>query len=221
MKGDALLKLLIGYSMRSGSTLLQHVLGQHSHLRSYSDLSSLWPLAKLRLGWEPSYNICVKPLDLFYLHSRVALLSRFTHAIWIARDPRDSYLSAIESGYAYLLWRRGRLRRGIDVRLLKRWKRVHAFYFRHRERWHLVRYEDLVRQPGQILGRLLEYLGLPCEKLLPFEPFSLLNGGDHKLRGRSTIHSNSLGRHKEELTKEQSALFKKYLSLEMKELGYL
>lgn len=38
------LKTLIGYSMRSGSTLLQHILAQHSRLRSFSDPSSNWIL---------------------------------------------------------------------------------------------------------------------------------------------------------------------------------
>lgn len=37
------MRILIGYSMRSGSTLLQHILDGHTKLRSLSDLSSFPP----------------------------------------------------------------------------------------------------------------------------------------------------------------------------------
>jgi hypothetical protein len=54
---------------------------------------------------------------------KTRLFDHFDRYVWLVRDPRDSYLSAVESGYAYLFWPRGKKEMGIDVGLLKRWKK--------------------------------------------------------------------------------------------------
>ena len=95
------MKILIGYSQRSGSTLLQHILGQHSQIHSYSDGTSLIVLPALMAGCEPKqFSICVKPMDFFFLLHRREFYQKFDKFVWIARDPRDAYLSAFEVGYA-------------------------------------------------------------------------------------------------------------------------
>ncbi len=212
--------ILIGYSMRSGSTLLQHLLDQHSQVTAYSDLSSLGVLAKVMLGGSLRGNCCVKPLDLFYLHGGAPIHRHFNRYVWIVRDPRDSYLSSLESGYAYLFWRPGRRVRGIDVGLLFRWKRIHRFFFRHRSLWHLIRYEDMVREPDRVLRDLFRYLDLPAERLLPFRRFRLRNGGDYKIRQSTTLDTASLGRHRREFGGEQRRVFRDHIGREMAAFGY-
>lgn len=214
-------RILIGYSMRSGSTLLQHMLAGHSHLRGTGDLTSWATLPATLLGLWPGRRLCVKPMDLLYLQRMVDYRRRFDHFIWLARDPRDSYLSSIESGYAYLAWPRGRREAGIDVGLLKRWRRIHEHLFENPARWLLVRYEDLVANPRRELVRVLDHLGLPPEDLTRFGQLSRVHGGDRKIRATTRPHTASVGRHARELEPEQQAVFTKHLGPEMQRLGYI
>ncbi len=214
------MRILIGYSMRSGSTLLQHILGQHSAVRSYSDLNSLPALASAWLGLRPRGYRLIKPLDLFYLLPGSRLLTSFDRHVWLVRDPRDSYLSAVESGYAYLFWPPGKKEKGIDIGLLKRWKKIAARYLQNRHTWHLIRYEDLVTDPNSTLKALLDYIQLPREQLLPFSRFNLLKGGDYKLRKTNTVTTKSLHRFTRQLTPEQLDVFEYHLESELKAFGY-
>lgn len=213
------MRILIGYSMRSGSTLLQHLFNQHSQIRAFSDLTSFPVLAGLGLGL-PLRNVCVKPMDLFFLGADTRILDRFDKLVWLSRDPRDSYLSAIESRYAYLFWPKGRRERGIDVGLLDRWRRIYSHYFADPARWHLVRYEDLVEDPETQLTRLLDYVELPKEELIPFSKFLPIAGGDMKLRGQTGIHNKSIQRHLRKMRPDQRAIFARELGPMMEQLGY-
>lgn len=215
------MRILIGYSMRSGSTLLEHILDGHSLLRAYGDLSSILALPK-SFGRQRSRreHICVKPMDLLYLQQTFDFYRHFDKFVWLARDPRDSYLSSIESGYAYLFWPPGRRRCGIDTGLIKRWQRVYRHYFEHTDRWHLVRYEDLVRQPDATLRSLLEHLELPYETLFPFPRFNRRHGGDYKLVRHSNISGRSSQRFRQELNRAQLDLFDTLLGDRITALGY-
>ena len=157
------MKILIGYHQRSGSTLLQHILNEHSQIRSYSDANSLLVLPPILSGYEPSGNVCVKPLDVFFMFENKSLYKQFDKFIWLARDPRDSYLSALEIKFAYNFWFPGKKLRGVDVGLLRRWQLVYRQYFHRPKRWHLIRYEDLVTRPKRVLRRLFQYLEVPFE----------------------------------------------------------
>ena len=214
------MRILVGYSMRSGSTLLQHILDQHSEVRACSDVSSLPSLAAAWLGLRKRGYRLIKPVDLLYLLPGSRQYRGFDRYVWLARDPRDSYLSAVESGYAYLFWPRGKKEEGIDVGLLKRWKQIARRYLAQPGQWHLVRYEDLVRDPDRTLTALLDYLVLPPEQLLPFSRFNLLNGGDYKLRSTTTVTSTSLHRHARQLTPGQQEVFSRYLGPELEAFGY-
>ena len=214
------MRILIGYSMRSGSTLLQHILGQHSAVRSYSDISSFPALASAWLGLRTRGYRLIKPLDLFYLLPGSRFLWSFDRHVWLVRDPRDSYLSVVESGYAYLFWPRGKKEMGIDVGLLKRWKKIAARYLHNAHKWHLIRYEDLVTDPDRTLKALLDYIQLPREQLLPFSRFNLLKGGDYKLRKTNTVTTRSLHRFTRQLTPGQIDVFDYHLGSELKAFGY-
>lgn len=217
------MKILIGYHQRSGSTLLQHMLNGHSEIRSFSDANSFLLLPALLSGYSPEGNICIKPMDNFFLFRSRFLYRRFDKFIWLARDPRDSYLSALEAGFAYgsSLWLPGRKIHGIDVGLLHRWKRVYRHYFQLKNRWHLVRYEDLVSNPDPVLHDLFAYLELPYEKVYPFRKFNLAAGGDPKLVKTKTIHKKSVSRYQERLTGPQLRVFEKLLGKKMRALGYM
>ncbi|MBS3756872.1 MAG: sulfotransferase [Desulfobacterales bacterium] len=215
------MKILIGYAMRSGSTLLQHILGQHSKLCAYSDLSSFAVLTRLMLGGDTGHrHLCIKPMDIIYLKQQVRIYRHFDKYLWLARDPRDSYLSCMESGYAYLFWPRGLKEAGIDTGLLKRWKKIYRHFFDAPERWHLLRYEDLVLQPDETLAGLFDYLELPYERLLPFSQFKMRNGGDYKIRSSSTVKSLSVSRYIRQLSALQIGVFENYLGNEIQRLGY-
>jgi hypothetical protein len=216
------MKILIGYSQRSGSTLLQHILNEHSQIRSFSDANSLLVLPALLAGYRPEGKVCVKPIDLFCLFGVKALYRQFEKFIWIARDPRDAYLSAFEVNFAYFLWPPGRKERGVDTGILWRWKRIYRQYLKRRRRWHLVRYEDLVTKPKDVLRKLFAYLEVPFEEVYPFSRFKWFGvAGDPKLKKTSTIHHRSVGRYKEEMPELQQRVFKRYLGEEMAQLGYL
>lgn len=214
-------RIIIGYSMRSGSTLLQHILNQHSEVQSHSDLSSYTALLRVLLNARFSKNLCVKPMDLLFLGNKIPFLSRFDKRIWIARDPRDSYLSSLESGYAYLFWPQGKKLHDIDIGLLHRWRRVHRHFFDNEEQWHLVRYEDLVDDPESTLEDLFNYLELEYEELLPFDKFKFVNGGDWKILDTNTVEKKSLKRYERELSPRQQKVIQSFLSKEMRALGYL
>jgi hypothetical protein len=214
------MRILIGYSMRSGSTLLQHILDQHSAVRSFSDLSSLPALASAWMGLQPKGFRLIKPMDLFYLLPGSGLHASFDRHVWLARDPRDSYLSTVESGYAYLFWPPGKKEEGIDVGLLRRWKKIAARYLHNSDKWHLIRYEDLVSDPDKTLQSLLDYIQLPREQLLPFSRFNLLKGGDYKLRKTNTVNQKSLYRFTRQLSPEQLDVFDHHLGGELKAFGY-
>jgi hypothetical protein len=214
------MKILIGYHQRSGSTLLQHILNEHSQIQSYSDANSLLVLPVIMAGYDPPGNVCVKPLDVFFMFRNKRLLDVFDKFIWLARDPRDSYLSALEIKFAYNFWLPGKKFRGIDLNLLKRWRVVYRTYFKHQDRWHLLRYEDLSQKPEETLRKLFGYLDLPYEPVYPFQEFNLMAGGDPKLRQTRTIHKKSVTRYKKQMPRQQQMVFRRFLRTEMRKLGY-
>lgn len=215
------MKILIGYHQRSGSTLLQHILNEHSQIRSFSDVNSLWMMAAILGGYDPPGNVCIKPLDIFFFIRKGSFYAKFDKFIWLARDPRDSYLSAFEVKFAYNFWFPGKKVRGVDLGLLRRWRLIYQQYFQHYNRWHLVRYEDLVTKPKCVLTRLFTYLELPYEDVFPFQQHNLLSGGDPKLRKTKTIHQKSVSRYANQMPGKQQMVFRWFLRREMRQLGYL
>jgi len=209
--------------MRSGSTLLQHILNEHSKIRSFSDINSLFVLPAMLSDYQPDSNLCLKPIDLLYLYTQRPFYDRFDKFIWITRDPRDAYLSASEAGpaFMYFLWLPGDKEQGIDTGQLERWKRIYRHYFKNPKRWHLIRYENLVTRPKRVLKKLFRYLEVPFEQVYPFNPFKWFgSGGDPKLKETETIHKKSVARYQDQMPEPQRNVFKKYLGREMKKLGY-
>jgi hypothetical protein len=159
-------------------------------------------------------------MDIFFLFSSRKFFAKFNKFIWLARDPRDSYLSALEIKFAYNFWLPGKRKSGIDLGLLQRWRQIYKNYFDNPDAWHLLRYEDLIIEPDKTLSALFQYLGLSSENLIPFKPFNILSGGDPKLQHKRSWHSKSLGRYKRELSYQQKRVFRTVLGDEMRKLGY-
>lgn len=199
--------------------MLQHILHQHPTIKSYSDLNSLLVLPPLICGF-PIDNICVKPMDLFFLGRNIFFRNRFDRFVWITRDPRDSYVSSMEYKWASALCPKGKKVEGIATGMLKRWKRVYQHYFNEPERWHLVRYEDLATHPEETTAKLLNYLGLPQANVLEFDQFKGLGGGDMKLRKENTVHRKSVNRFRKTLSIAQQQVFADMIAPEMVKLGY-
>ena len=214
------MRILIGYSMRSGSTLLQHILDGHSAIDAYGDLSSIPAFWRCWVDRVSQRNVCIKPMDVLYLQQRVNFYAHFDKFIWLSRDPRDSYLSTIESGYAYLMWRKGEQREGIDLGLLRRWQRIYRHYLERPERWHLVRYEDLVSDPVPTVKGILDHLELSYEKLFPFPRFKRRHGGDYKITEHKNVTAKSKARYLREMSPAQLDVFDAMLGTEMAALGY-
>ncbi len=215
------MRVLIGYSMRSGSTVLAHALGGHSRVRACGDPSSLAALPRLPRPAR-DHTLVVEPPDLCFLSSRLDPLRYFDCGIWLVRDPRDSYLSTLESGYACLFRPPGPHEGGLDIGLLRRWARIQQRYLDEPGRWYLLRYEDLVRDPLATLARLQDHLELPREVPLPFRfrRRDFLRGGDHKIARTRHLSGDGIGRHADRPSAEQQALFARYLEPEMGALGY-
>mgnify|MGYP001556061278 CR=1 FL=1 len=217
------MKILIGFHQRSGSTLLQHILNSHSKVSAYSELDSVLVLPLILGGYPLPQVMAIKPWDGFFLRRPKLFYRRFDKFIWLARDPRDTYLSEMEKGYTFgaKFWMRDKEIHGVNVGLLKRWKQIYQTYFRNRDRWHLVRYEDLATNPEPTLQALFAYLDLPYEKVYPFKKYNVLKGGDDKLAKTRTIHKKSVSRFKEQMAPKQIRVFKKFLGNEMRELQYI
>jgi hypothetical protein len=172
------------------------------------------------MGFYPAGNICIKPLDIFFMIENNKFYDKFDKFIWLARDPRDSYLSAFEVKFAYNFWLPGKRLRGIDIGLLRRWRLIYQQYFRNPSRWHLVRYEDLVSNPTQVVRNIFRYLGVPYQEVFSFRKHNLLSGGDPKLRKTKKIHRKSVSRYREQMSLNQQRVFQWFLKPEMLKLGY-
>lgn len=74
------MEVLIGCSMRSGSTLRAHVLGGHSAVQAYGDLPSMAALP--RPGFpDQGRTLVVKPPDLVFLSPRLDVRYRFDRKV--------------------------------------------------------------------------------------------------------------------------------------------
>ena len=123
--------------------------------------------------------------------------ARIVHMI---RDPRDRFADALATD--------GVGHGGVGA-AIERWLESVALADSHAATWPdrylVVRYEDLARNPGLTLRRVLGFLGEPVSKGLPSAPLDRLAGG--------------VGRHRQ-LRQRTNALIESYCSEPMRRHGY-
>ena len=123
----------------------------------------------------------------------------------IFRDSRDVASSTLH-GYC-TKWRGRSWTVSVDTaeKVAARWIRSIEIIERNRDKIHIIRYEDLIREPGAELERLGRWLRVdPC---LPVEEVS-------------RIRENSIGKYKTGLTREELDAVMKITGPVMEKLGY-
>lgn len=121
----------------------------------------------------------------------------------IYRDCRDVVSSNLVQARA--VWRRKSWVNEVDTaeKLARRWVAAIELMERHSEALYMIRYEELVRRPGPVLGALAEWLEV--------DP-----------AGFSTqlVHANSVGKHGGGLTEEEMESVVRIAGPTMTRLGY-
>ncbi|MGA7272427.1 MAG: sulfotransferase [Acidimicrobiia bacterium] len=140
------------------------------------------------------------------------IMSEFSqaHMVHVIRDPRDRHASVVAH--------RGGRRGGAAVAAAV-WsesvRRARIGQQHYGERYHVIRYEDLVADPLQVLTRLCRLLGEE------FDP-SMLSGVEPLADGGTgnRINPSSVGRYKDDLSRLQARFMDRILAREMGQWGY-
>lgn len=159
------------------------------------------------------------PNDLLFLRilMKTQAISAGMPIIHIVRDVRDVCASIHERGWI----------EDMDLYFPRFWSSanlyLHRLYAPHTGQYLLVRYEDLVAEPGRELTRVFAHLGLA------FEPEVLQpSNRDDSLR-KVAAHANlfqpigpqKIGRYREDLTPAQIAEFERQANEGLRAFGYL
>jgi hypothetical protein len=152
----------------SGTTLLAAILHAHPQLAVIAEETNLFYAGRparviaaaltAAAGAGPPCRVVEKTPKHVRNLGRILAIMPQAQIIVCVRDPRAVCLSLQRRGYGFL-------------RALGRWWLDNALAARRRRdpRCHLVRYEDLVRDPHGELAALMAFLGLPFdERLLAF-----------------------------------------------------
>jgi hypothetical protein len=121
----------------------------------------------------------------------------------IYRDCRDVVSSNLV--HARTVWRRKSWVNEVDTaeKLARRWVSAIELMERHREKLHVVRYEELVRRPGPMLTAIGEWLEV--------DPAGFAT---------QMIRTNRIGKHGGRLTEEELVAVKRIAGPTMTRLGY-
>ncbi len=143
------------------------------------------------------------PENIVYLSAWQSLLGEDWVLLHIVRNPLDTLASIKDAKFD------DTLPLGLEARI--------AFYNRYLQaglefeshcpqRYRRILYEDLVTQPAVHLPAIMEWLGEPFEPIqLNFNQRPHQSGlEDHKIRHTSEIHTESIGRWKELLTRAEA-----------------
>lgn len=137
-----------------------------------------------------------------FILDRLAGIDGLARAI-IYRDCRDVVISTLRRIPGD--WRQRPWTRRFDTveKVARLWVAAMESTDRNRDRVHLIRYEDLIAQPAEELGRLAEWLGV--------DPAGF---------AAHTIHGGSVGRHKDALAPADLATIEEIAGPTMARLGY-
>jgi hypothetical protein len=160
-------------------------------------LKSIFPKASIVGDKTPGY---VFLLDKFVATGRISCLI-------IYRDCRDVTSSTIKK--ARTKWSKDQwihnLRRTENI--AKRWVNSIEITERHKDKIHIIRYEDLVREPRQELEALAKWLGVDCSGFSE----GVIN----------SIRNKSIGKYKTGLTEEELKIVMEISGPTLARLSYI
>jgi sulfotransferase family protein len=159
-------------------------------------LRSIFPKARIVGDKTPGY---VYSLDRFVVTSGLSCLIIF-------RDCRDVTSSTLES--VRTKWRKTPWTQTIDTaeKVAKSWVRSIEIMERHKDKIHIIRYEDLVREPRRELETLANWLGVDSSGF----PTWIVR----------SIRDTSVGKYKTKLTDEELKTVMEIAGPTMARLGY-
>jgi hypothetical protein len=141
--------------------------------------------------------------------------------VYVVRDPRDSWCSVRSFDRRRGFHGFGRKEGESGTDYLRRYVEWYRFYLRHvrkegrRDRSVVVRYEDLVREPGRAVTGLEELLGIELD-------IERAHARCARFRDHRTSHDpgSSVERWRNELESGEAAAFSRRLSGELADFGY-
>jgi hypothetical protein len=150
-----------------------------------------------------------------------AILRQFPDAnvICMLRDGRDAALSLSDMPW----WRHKSL--AAAARLWRRYARlIEEFTRKYPGRFMVVRYEDLVARPEEVLSPVMDYLGEAFEpgQILPGVPSNVVLPRSMPWKGKTLepIDAGSISRRRNEASPAELALLERTLSGDLRRHGY-
>ena len=158
------------------------------------------------------------PIHTFYLPyiKRIFPQARYIHLLRDGRDVTASLVSRFGENHLYesvLRWKTSL-------------KRINQFRKQIQSRQYLeVRYEDLVREPEQVLQQVCQFIGIDYSTVM-LDYWKLPSTIEHKYDSyhknlEKPVFDSSIGKWMEVLNAEQQQYVLEKMSRELKELGYL
>ena len=191
--------IIIGGCGRSGTTLLQSILGAHPRIQCFAEeLYCFYPdfrLNRLVKKIESTNRWVEKtPKNVRRFEQIHELFQGNVKLIHLVRDGRSVVTSKHPNGSGYWV----PIERWIDDTSTG-WNCKHALQ---------IKYENLVQQPEETLRYICKYIQEPFdEKLLEYEKHTPLQNNIAWFAGARKIHTGSLGRWKEPEHSERIAEF--------------
>lgn len=149
--------------------------------------------------------------------------AKFIH---ILRDPRDNY-SALKAGVESYYAQFGDDQKSLLASMLHR-ARLSMLYAAanqklfDRDRYHVIRFEDLVGESDVTLGRLREFLGISDSKTMKVPTIlgQPTKGNSFEGFDFSALSSRNIGRWKSRITQQEAAIIEFHFGETMDMFGY-
>lgn len=158
------------------------------------------------------------PENVLYLEQWYTLLDGNFIFINIIRNPLDTLASLNEAGFKKTIPEDFNQKTALYKEYLEK---TYAFIEKHTDISFTLRYEDLVTNPQETLSALLSYLGESYDEVMLREFFSHHRKAgieDPKVAKTRSIHTNSIGRWKKDLSEGQIEACRKQLGAWMAKL---
>lgn len=150
-------------------------------------LGHLFPKRQLVGDKKPTYLWKVKDFE-----------QPHTHYVLIYRDGRDVVQSALNRS-----WGRNNTRFSTAKSAAKKWVRAVEIMEHHRKQFHIIRYEDFVNDPKEVLTRLANYLKVDPNGFKP-----------------SMVKASSIGKYKVNLSEQELSEVIEIAGPSLEWLGY-